>query len=104
MPDLHPSNRRWMVHYRDRDGKVRGSHNMTAHVGTETYERRMAVIRGTIPDGWTLDSTEADAEHTALVQARERFDDALAGWLLSSVGVGPVRDHPGNPSDWRPDR
>lgn len=93
-----------MVHYRDRDGKVRGSHNMTAHIGGPIFEQRMAVIRGTVPDGWTLDSAEADAEHAALVEARGRFDAALAGWLLSSVGSGPVRDHPGNPSDWRTDR
>lgn len=101
MTALHPSNRRWMVHYRDCDGHIRRSFNLTAFVGTGSFDKRIAVLRAGVPDGWSFDDTEAGAQHRRVRVARRRHGAAMNRFLLSSIGCGDYR-HPGDLADWMP--
>lgn len=94
MPDLHPDNCRWLVVARDSEGRELARHNVTAWIGTDQLDERVAVLRSGLREGETLDvPTEAHEAHKA---ARERYGEAEAWWMDDTLG----RPHPGSLSDY----
>jgi hypothetical protein len=87
---IHHDNVRWLAYISD--GDQEWTHNLTAWVGDDQYRERVAVLRSRLGPGQTLDTTEADAQHERMVEARRRYDAAFAWWQGDTLN----RPHPGS--------
>lgn len=98
---------RWLVTRRGPAGETYPT-DVTAWIGYDTEYRQIVDTLSHLPDGWTLDSADADEQHRRMVIARRRYDAAFNRWQRSEIGrtdpFHPDRryQHPGNPSDWMP--
>jgi hypothetical protein len=94
---IHHDNVRWLAYIRD--GDQEWTHNLTAWVGyDDQYRERVAVLRSQLGPGQTLDTTEADAQHERMTEARRLWRAAYAWWQEDTLN----RPHPGSLEEYVP--
>lgn len=94
MPD------RWVyVTAYDPDGRPTHTTNATAWLGTDSYAKRIVVLRRGLEAGHTLDTADADALHERMVEGQRRLRAAHMAWMADGA---PVGGHPGSLAEWMP--
>jgi hypothetical protein len=81
-----------LVTVRDAEGREVHRTNVTAFVGTGTYDEMCATLRSKLGPGQVLDSADADARHRQLVEAHRLWDAAYQEWFAAGA---PTGGHPG---------
>jgi hypothetical protein len=98
---------RWLVTRRGPNGEAYPT-DVTAWLGYPTEYERIVGVLSQLPDGWTLDSAEADARHCREVIARRRYTAAYNRWHRTVIGrtdplhPGKRYEHPGALEEWMP--